>query len=160
MHWSGALLWGFVASALMITILQGSQSLGLSRLNLPFLIGTLITAERTKAMVVGLTVYLLGGWGFAFLYFEAFRQLGDASWWLGATLGLLHGLVLVTVVVPLLPVIHPRMAWQYDGPSGPRRLEPPGAFGLHYGRPTPVTTIVAQTVYGLVLGAAYSAVQG
>jgi hypothetical protein len=155
MPWGGALLWGFVASAVMITILQGSQSLGLSRLNLPFLIGTLFTGERTKAVVIGMTVYMLGGWAFALLYFYAFLQLGLASWWLGAAAGFLHGLVLITVVLPLLPVIHPRMAWQYDGPSGPRRLEPPGAFGLHYGRPTPLTTVIAQTVYGLILGAVY-----
>lgn len=155
MHWGAALLWGFVASAIMITILQGTQSLGISRLNLPILIGTLFSGERSKAMVLGLSVYMVGGWLFALLYFFAFRQLGFAGWWFGAAVGLVHGVVLVTVVLPLLPVIHPRMAWDYDGPAGPRRLESPGPFGLHYGHPTPVTTIIAQTAYGLVLGAVY-----
>jgi hypothetical protein len=155
MHWGGALLWGFVASAIMITILQGSQSLGMSRLNMPFLIGTLFTGDRARAVIIGMTIYMLGGWLFALLYFYAFLLMDHGTWWLGASLGFVHGLVLITVVLPLLPVIHPRMAWQYDGPSGPRRLEPPGAFGLHYGRRTPLSTIIAQTVYGLILGGAY-----
>lgn len=150
-----ALLWGFIASAVMITILQGSQSLGWSRLNLPFLIGTLFSGDRGRALILGMTVYLLGGWGFALLYFWVFAQIGHGSWWFGAALGFVHSLVLITVVLPLLPVIHPRMASPYDGPGSPRRLEPPGPFGLNYGGRTPLTTVVAQTLYGLILGAAW-----
>jgi hypothetical protein len=151
-----ALLWGFIASAVMITILQGSQSLGISRFNMPFLIGSLFSGHRRRAMIYGLAVYMLGGWAFALLYFLAFHQLGYGSWWLGTLLGFVHGCVLITVVLPLLPLIHPRMASQHDGPSERRRLEPPGPFGLHYGRHTPLATVIAQTVYGLILGAAFS----
>lgn len=155
LQWSGALIWGFVASAAMITVLQGSQGLGWSRLNLPFLIGTLFTGRRSRALIVGMTVYMLGGWGFALLYFYGFALIEYGSWWLGALLGFAHGLVLVVVVLPLLPNIHPRMASEHDGPAGPRRLEPPGSFGLNYGTRTPLTTVIAQTVYGLILGTAY-----
>lgn len=155
MPWSGALLWGLVASAMMIAILQGSQSFGWSRLNLPFLIGALFSGERGRATIIGMAVCILGGWGFALLYFLAFGQLGLGSWWFGAILGLAHGVVLVTVALPMLPFIHPRMASLHDGPSGPRQLEPPGRFGLNYGRGTPLTTIAAQVCYGLILGAVY-----
>lgn len=155
MHLLGALLWGFIASAVMIALLQGSQSLGISRFNMPFLIGTLFSGHRRRAMIYGLSVYMLGGWGFALLYFLAFYQLGYGSWWLGGVIGFIHGCVLVTVVLPLLPLIHPRMASQHDGPSERRRLEPPGPFGLHYGRHTPLTTVLGQTVYGLILGAVF-----
>ena len=48
------LLWGLVATTAMTTILQGSQGLGLSRLNLPFLAGTLFTPNRSRAVVIGL----------------------------------------------------------------------------------------------------------
>lgn len=156
----GALLWGFIASAVMIGILQGTQSLGYSRLNLPFLIGTIFSRDRRRAVVYGLTVYTLGGWAFAYLYFLAFESIRYGSWWFGAALGFVHGLVLVSVVLPLLPAIHPRMATEYDGPADSRRLEPPGPFGLHYGERTPLTTVIAQTVYGLILGAAYQFMQG
>ena len=151
----GALLWGFVASTLMATILQGSQSLGLSRLNMPFLIGTLFSGRRQTAMMVGFIVYIAGGWAFAFLYYWAFDLIGHGSWWLGGLLGLAHGLVLITIVLPSLPLLHPRMAYEYEGPSMQRRLEPPGRFGLNYGSRTPLTTVLAQAVYGLILGVTF-----
>jgi len=59
------LLWGLIATVTMTTILQGSQGLGLSRLSLPFLVGTLFTANRNKAVVIGFIVYVIGGWLFA-----------------------------------------------------------------------------------------------
>jgi hypothetical protein len=37
-----------------------------------------------------------------------------------------------------------------------RRLEPPGAFGLNYGRTTPASTIVAQVLFGLVFALGYA----
>lgn len=147
------LLWGLIATVAMTTILYASQGLGLSRLSLPFLVGTLFTADRSRAVVVGFVVYVIGGWLFALLYFEFFASIGIARWWLGAVLGFLHGLFLLVCALPLLPYAHPRMASEHDGPSTGFRLEPPGFMGLNYGRNTPLTTLLAQTVYGLTLGA-------
>lgn len=147
------LLWGLIATVAMTTILQGSQGLGLSRLSLPFLLGTLFTANRDRAVVWGFIAYTIGGWLFALLYFLAFSGIGIATWWFGALLGFLHGLFLLAAVLPLLPHAHPRMASEHDGPGHGYVLEPPGFFGLNYGRRTPVTTLLGQTVYGLILGA-------
>lgn len=156
-HLWNVLLWGLVATAAMTTILQGSQGLGLSRLSLPFLLGTVFTAERRRANVVGFCLYMLGGWGFAALYYLAFNAVDEkASWWFGAGLGLLHGLFLLTVILPVLPYVHPRMASEHDGPTATRRLEPPGFLGLNYGRRTALTTLLGQVLYGAILGAAYS----
>lgn len=162
MSWDpwGALLWGLLASAAMIIILQGSQSLGLTRLNLPFLVGTLFTGRRHRGTILGIACYFLGGWVFALVYVAIFERLGYVSWWFGTFVGFVHGLFLVVVVMPLLPHIHPRVASEFDGPTSIRRLEPPGAFGLNYGRRTPLTTVLAQTVYGLVLGAFYQVASG
>lgn len=155
-HLPDALLWGLLASGAMITILHGSVSLGLSRLNLPLVIGTLLTGRRHRAVAYGLALYLVGGWLFALIYFMVFSTFGYGSWWFGALIGLLHGAFLVTVALPLLPHVHPRMVTNEDDPSMERRLEPPGPFGLNYGRNTPLTTLVAQAVYGAMLGAAWT----
>ena len=48
--------------------------------------------------------------------------------------------------------MHPRLASEHDGPASGFRLEPPGFMGLNYGRGTPLTTLLAQTIYGLTLG--------
>ena len=76
---------------------------------------------------------------------------------LGALIGLGHGAFLIAVFLPLLPVVHPRLASGYDGPSALTQIEPPGAFGLNYGGATPATTVAAQCLYGLILGLGYGA---
>jgi hypothetical protein len=151
-HWLQLLMWGLVATVAMTTILQASQGLGLSRLNLPFLVGTLFTSNRDTAVLVGFIAYTIGGWLFALLYFLFFASLGVATWWLGALLGFLHGVFLLVCALPLLPYAHPRMASEHDGPGQAHILEPPGFLGLNYGRRTPLTTLLAQTVYGVILG--------
>lgn len=155
-HLESVLLWGFLATAVMTTILYGSQGLGLSRLSLPFILGTCLTGNRDWAIALGFIVYIIGGWLFALLYFMLFNRLGLASWWLGGVLGALHALFLLTVVLPVLPHIHPRMATEYDGPTAIRRLEPPGFLGLNYGHRTPLTTVIGHAVYGMILGLGYS----
>lgn len=157
-HLRNVLLWGLVATAGMTTILQGSQGLGLSRLSLPFLLGTLFTGNRRRANLLGFVLYMLGGWVFAALYYLLFLGLDEiVSWWLGAVFGLLHGVFLLTAILPVLPYMHPRMASEHDSPTALRRLEPPGFLGLNYGRRTAVTTLLGQLIYGAILGAAYAA---
>jgi hypothetical protein len=147
------LLWGFVATAAMSAVQFGAQRLGYSRLSLPFLIGTLFTGERSAANVAGLIFYLLGGWLFAFVYYLVFATLGSADWRIGALAGVLHGVVMLVMLLPLLPHMHPRMATEYEGPSYRRRLQPPGFLGLNYGYRTPLATILAHALYGAILGA-------
>jgi hypothetical protein len=146
------IVWGFVATLVMTIVLQGAQGLGLSRLSLPFLAGTIFTADRRKAVLVGSVFYVLGGWLFTFLYYWLFKTVGIYAWWLGLATGLLHGLFLLVVIMPLLPFVHPRMASEYDVVSTPKLLEPPGFMGLNYGHGTPLTTLAGQGLYGAVLG--------
>ncbi len=149
--WS-MMIWGLLATVAMTTILQGAQGTGLSRLSLSFLVGTLLTGDRRRAVVLGFALYTLGGWLFAFGYFLLFASLGIHTWWFGALAGVLHGLFLLVAALPLLPYLHPRMASEYDGPTELRQLEPPGFMGLNYGPRTPLTTLVGQAVYGATLG--------
>ncbi len=147
------LLWGFAATAALSGVMFGAQRLGYSRLSFPFLIGTMFTGERSAAQALGLVFYLLGGWLFAFLYYFIFVSLGRSGWLLGLVLGAFHGAVLLTMLLPLLPHLHPRMASEYDGPSRGRRLQPPGFLALNYGYRTPLTTIAAHALFGAILGA-------
>jgi hypothetical protein len=147
------LLWGLIATAAMSGIQFGAQYLGYSRLSLPFLIGTMFTGERAAANVAGVVFYLLGGWLFAFIYYFIFASLGRGGWLPGMLLGLAHGVILLVALLPLLPYMHPRMASEYEAPSYRRRLQPPGCLARNYGYRTPLATLVAQAVYGAILGA-------
>lgn len=154
--WGELLLWGFMATLAMSAIMHGSQGLGLSRLSLSFLAGTFVTGNRDRASLLGFIIYVLGGWVFAILYALLFCSVGTASWLSGGILGLVHGTLLLVALLPLLPHVHPRMLTVYHGPTSTRRLEPPGFMGLNYGYRTPLTTLVSQLVYGIVLGSGLS----
>lgn len=57
-----------------------------------------------------------------------------------------------TLLVPLLPTIHPRMATERAGPNSTTILEPPGLLALNYGWSTLLVTVAAHAGYGAVLG--------
>jgi hypothetical protein len=146
------LLWGLIATVAMTTILQASLGLHLSRMSLPFLVGAFFTGDRQWALIVGYIVYTVGGWAFAFFYFLIFASVRIYTWWFGGLCGFLHGAMLLVFALPVLPVVHPRMASEYHGVTNVRQLEPPGFMGLNYGSGTPIATLLAQVVYGLALG--------
>lgn len=146
------LLWALIATVAMTAILEGSQGLGLSRLSLPFLIGTMFTSDRRKAMVLGFVIYTLGGWLFASIYIAVFVSVNIFTWWFGLLIGVLHGVILLVWALPILPYVHPRLASDYHGVTSRRQIEPPGFLALNYGRRTPLTTLLGQAVYGLTLG--------
>lgn len=149
------LFWGFVATLVLTSILSASQSLRLTRMNLPYLLGALFTADRDRARIAGFFVHLLDGWLFSLLYVGAFEQLQLATWWFGAFIGLLHALFVLTVGMQLVPAMHPRMVGDRRGPTLARQLEPPGFLALHYGRRTPISVVVAHVIFGAILGVGY-----
>ncbi len=153
-HWDRILLWGGLATVVMTTVLEGAQLVGLSRLSLPFLFGTVVTGNRRKAEFYGYILYMAGAWLFAIVYALLLESLWPA-WWIGLVAGTVHGLFLIVVFLPLLAQVHPRIATRYEGPSARRRLEPPGPAGLNYGRMTPVSTVLAQALYGLIFAIGY-----
>lgn len=155
MNLPGLLLWGFAATVILTTIMSASQALGYSRMSIPFLLGTMFTANRDRAALVGFMVHLMNGWLFALIYAAAFESLGRGTWWLGAGIGLVHGLFVLVVAMPMLPAMHPRMAGERHGPTPTRQLQPPGFMGLHYGRQTPLVSLAAHLIYGAILGGFY-----
>ena len=150
-------LWGFAATVVLTTIMAGSQGLGLTRMNLPYMLGTLFTPNRDRARVIGIAVHLANGWIFALLYLGLFRAWGGGGVWRGAAVGAAHAAFVLTVLMPAFPGVHPRMAGERRGPTTRRQLEPPGFLAFHYGYQTPLSVLVAHVLYGAMLGAFYRA---
>lgn len=148
-------VWGLVATVVMTTIMAGALPLGLSRVSIPFILGTMVTPDRSRANLIGFVAQVIIGWVLALLYALAFDRWHEARWWIGAILGLIHGLFLLMVIMPLLPGAHPRMATETRGPEPTRELEPPGFMACHYGQWTPLVVVFAHIVYGTILGAFY-----
>lgn len=155
MQWLNLLVGGLAATAVLTTVTRVAQALGYTRMDIPFMLGTMVTADRDRAKVVGFVIHFTNGLIVAVLYAAVFHVMEWATWWLGALMGLAHGAFVLIVVLPLLPGGHPRMASEFWGPSPARLLEPPGFLALHYGPQTPLTTLIAHLGYGLVLGWLY-----
>jgi uncharacterized membrane protein YagU involved in acid resistance len=155
MNWGSWLVWGFAATIVLTTISAATQGLGLTRMDLPYMLGTIFTPDRDKAKLYGFAVHVGMGWAFSLIYVIIFQTLGAAGWWRGAVIGLLHAIVVLVVLVGLLPGLHPRMASEQHGPEAQSLLEPPGFLALHYGVQTPVTIVLSHIVFGVILGSFY-----
>lgn len=152
MDWHGWLVFGLMATGALTAVMVGAQMLGFTRLDLPLLLGTLVNDDVDRARVIGSAIHLGMGQMFALGYAAAFAALNSASWWLGGLFGLLHGTVSLTVLVPILPGVNPRIASNRAGPSSTAALEPPGLMATNYGLHTPAVTLAAHLCYGILLG--------
>lgn len=155
MNWASWFLWGFAATIVLTSLMAGSQGLGMTRMNIPYILGTMVTPNRDRAKTLGVGLHVITGWMFSLLYVAAFHQWGGPAWWKGASIGLVHA-VFVLTAMPALPGIHPRMASESRGPTVVRQLEPPGFLALHYGIQTPISIVVGHVVFGIVLGVFYT----
>jgi hypothetical protein len=149
----GALAGGFVGTLVLTTMLRGASELRLTRIDLPFLLGTALTSDRKRAKALGYIAHFGFGFVFALGYFAIFWAIGRSGWLLGAALGLAHGAFAGSALVNvLLPLVHPRMGNPMSASDTVARLEPPGFMMLNYGRRTPIVMLVAHVAYGAIVG--------
>lgn len=149
----GALAGGFAGTLVLTTTLQAATELKLTRIDLPFLLGTIFTENRNRAKALGYVLHFGFGLLFALVYYGLFLAIHRAGWWLGAVFGLAHGLFASTALVTiLLPLIHPRMGSPVTGALTGSLLEPPGFLIRNYGPRTPIATLVAHIAYGTLVG--------
>jgi hypothetical protein len=149
----GAVAGGFIGTLVLTTALSAASELGLTRMDLPFLLGTIVSSDRSRAKTLGYAMHFAVGQLFAMAYLGIFAAIDQSGWGLGALLGLVHGVFAGTALVNvLLPVIHPRMGTPMSAAADRPLLEAPGFMMLNYGRRTPLATIVAHIAYGTIVG--------
>jgi hypothetical protein len=149
----GALAGGAVGATLVASGVRLAQDLGWTRMDIPFLLGTIFTENRRAATVVGYGVHLVNGLGFALLYAAVFAATGLTTWWFGLALGVVQAaFVGGTLANMLLPAIHPRMGTAWTDSSETPLLEPPGFMLFNYGRSTMAITLVLQLLFGAIVG--------
>jgi hypothetical protein len=149
----GAIAGGFVGTLLLTSGLRAASELRLTRMDLPFLLGTAFTADRGRAKVIGYFLHFLAGLLFALIYYAVFAAIGRAGWTLGALFGGGHALFAATALVNvLLPAVHPRMGTPFTAAASSPLLEPPGFLMRNYGASTPVVALLTHVLYGTVVG--------
>jgi len=149
----GAIAGGFVGTLLLTTGLVAASELRLTRVDLPFLLGTMLVADRTRAKALGYLLHFVAGLIFALIYYAVFTAIDESGWLLGGMFGALHGTFAATALVGmLLPVVHPRMGTSDTAADSSPLLEPPGFLMLNYGRSTPLVTVLVHVIYGTIVG--------
>jgi uncharacterized membrane protein YagU involved in acid resistance len=149
----GALAGGVVGTILLTTALRAAGELGLTRMDLPFLLGTAVTVDRVRAKVIGYAVHFVFGLVFAVGYWAVFASTGHSGVVFGALLGVAHALFAGSALVSvILPAVHPRMGTGFDAAGSSALLEPPGFLLVNYGRRTMLAMILAHVAYGALVG--------
>ena len=148
-----ALAGGFIGTLVLTTLVRAAGEAGITRMDLPFLLGTTVTENRRKAKAIGYVFHFVLGLVFALLYALCFFLVGRSGWWLGALLGIVHAFFTATILVNLLlPVVHPRMGTPETAANEVALIEPPGFLMLNYGRNTFLVTLIAHIAYGAIVG--------
>jgi hypothetical protein len=149
----GAIVGGLAGTVVLTTILRAASELGLTRMDIPFLLGTAVTTDRVRAKAIGYALHFVFGLLFALAYYVIFVVIDQSGFLLGAGFGLVHALFAGSALVNiLLPAVHPRMGTGFDAAGSAPTLEPPGFLLLNYGRQTALVTVLAHVAYGAIVG--------
>jgi hypothetical protein len=149
----GALAGGFAGTVVLTTILRAASEAGLTRMDLPFLLGTAVTPDRSRAKAVGYVLHFLAGLVFALIYYAIFAAIDMSGWWLGAVFGVAQSIFAGTALVNvLLPLVHPRMASALTAAPAVALVESPGFMMTNYGLRTPLVSVAAHLAYGALVG--------
>jgi hypothetical protein len=150
----GALAGGAVGATVVASGVRLAQELGWTRMDIPFLLGTIFTENRRLAAVLGYFAHLAIGLVFALLYAAVFAATGLTSWWFGLVLGGVQAaFVGGSLANLLLPSVHPRMGTPWTDAEETPLLESPGFMLVNYGRSTMAITLVLQLAFGAIVGA-------
>ena len=152
MNWLNWLFWGGLATLAQMVFEAATQALRLTRMSLPYMLGTMFTEGRSKAKIAGFGLHFMNGLLVTLVYVVTFHYWGEPTWWRGAIIGFAQAMFVLLVIMPLLPEIHPRMASERYGPAAMRQLEPPGSMALNYGPKTPIAIILSHMIFGCIIG--------
>jgi len=149
----GALAGGAIGTVVLTSGLRLAQETGLTRMEIPLLLGTALTESRRKATVVGYAVHFANGLLFSLVYAGVFAAVGRAGWLLGLALGAVHAALAGGILIDvLLPAVHPRMGTPWTDAEKTPLLEPPGFMLVNYGRSTVAVTVLLHLAYGTIVG--------
>ena len=119
-------------------------------MNLFLMLGTMMVRDTKMAYVAGAMMHAVMSIGFGLLhvaFYNAFDLESALVAW-GIIFGLVHW-VITGMMLGMMPVMHPLMR------TG--RVDAPGAFALGYPRATAMGFLMLHVVFGILVGAFYTA---
>lgn len=111
-----AIVAGVVATAVMTALMAAAPSMGLPRMDVIAMLGTMVSEDEDNARRIGALLHFMMGIIFALIYVWLWGNvIGDATWGWGLLFGLVHG-VIAALVMPLMMRMHPRPPQMEGGP--------------------------------------------
>ena len=123
------------------------------KMNLFYLLGSMMFRQKVMIYVAGAMYHAILSIEFALIHtgvFEAFDLESNLVVW-GLLFGFVHYLV-VGMALGMMTIMHPRIR------AG--ELQAPGAFALSYPMATAVAFLMLHLLYGVLVGAFYTAFGG
>ncbi|UQA91287.1 hypothetical protein [Streptomyces halobius] len=150
-----ALLAGLVGTVAMTAAMMMGRVMGMTSMDIALITGGMMTGDERRARMLGMIMHfvVMGTVVFGLIYAAVFHWIGSASWLAGLVVGLIHGLLVGVIALPMMGAFHPRMRGSGDG----FRLDLPGIMGIGYGKGTPMGLLMGHLIYGLVVALVYAA---
>jgi hypothetical protein len=148
-----AVLAGLVATIVMTLVMSAANGMGMVKMDMPMMLGTMVVEAGGVARLIGFGVHLMMGVIFALIYaavWSGTRIAPNAA--TGLLFGLVHGLV-AGMAMGAMPMMHPRMS-ATASPDG-KTVPVPGMFALRHGLRGAAGVLMLHLVYGLVMGLIY-----
>ena len=151
-----AIVAGLVGGLAFLMVVTMGLAVGMTRMNFLYVLGSMLApkAPRSTAYAVGVAVHAIASAVFGLvhagiLHAIGMTSIGQAAGW-DLLIGGIHGLLVLMILPMALELMHPLV----------RRgeMERPRFALTGFGAGTPVGSLVAHLVFGLVTGAIYAAV--
>lgn len=103
-----AIIAGLIATAVMTVLMYMMPAMGMPKMDIVGMLGTMFTADRGTANVIGAVLHFMMGAIFAIIYAWLWANVvGDPTWWWGLIFGAVHGVIAI-IAMPLMMRMHPR----------------------------------------------------
>ncbi len=160
-HWWQGIVAGGIATAVMTVLMQMGAAMGMTRMSMPLMLGSMFVREPERAGPLGWGLHAMMGLLFGLVYALVFWVVDPASaasaWWIGLLVGAVHGLV-VLAVMPVMGAMHPRVGrGGVNAADGEVVLPEFGFGGRGFGSGTPLGIMMGHLVFGLVWGLVFRA---
>ncbi len=108
-----ALVAGFGPTVVMTVMMNGAKASGMDEHMPPMslVMGAMMSGNRRTATGIRAMMHfvVMGTVIFGLTYAVLFTVFDNDAWWLGMFIGLMHGLIVGAVAMPMMPSVHPRM---------------------------------------------------
>ncbi len=136
---------GFVATAAMTALMYAAPIMGMPKMDIATMLGTMFLASPGPALWLGMMIHLMMGTVlFPAIYGFALQPGSGSGTGRGVLLGLILWAAANLMVMPMMGAIHPMVK------SG--MMPAPGFLMLNLGVMAPVGSLIGHLVYGALLG--------